>query len=72
MRSIGYSFFIESFILRSNRFPIVKAPITLLVRTQGHSKMTVLDAFRTTSWLWEFRLEAKCDPGRFRLAGRAS
>lgn len=71
VRSVGYSFFIESlFVLHSNRFPIVEVPITLPARTKGHSKMTVQDAFRTAGRLWELHQEAKRDPRRFHLAGR--
>lgn len=71
VRSVGYSFFIESlFVLHRNRFPILEVPITLPARTKGHSKMTVRDAFRTAGRLWELQLEAKRDPARFRLGGR--
>ena len=73
VRSVGYSFFIESlFVLNSNRFSIVEVPITLPARTKGHSKMTVRDAFRTAARLWELHREAKADPGRFRLASRSA
>ncbi|MGZ3697739.1 MAG: glycosyltransferase, partial [Bdellovibrionota bacterium] len=52
--SKGYSFFFESlYILDLARYPIHEIPIALPPRTYGSSKMSYVEAFRSTKKLFE-------------------
>ncbi len=57
--SKGYSFLYESlFILNANKFTISEIPIKLPVRTYGHSKMRISDAFQSFSFLFSIYLNS--------------
>lgn len=69
VRSRGYSFFFESlFILNRNGFNISEIPITLPVRTYGHSKMSMTAAMRSARYIFELWLAHLRKPETFLLS----
>jgi len=68
VRSRGYSFFLESlFIIHVNRFTIVEVPLILPARASGDSKMSLSDAVRSASRVFELAWHDWRHPSRFRL-----
>jgi len=68
VRSKSYSFFFESvFVLSSNGLKIKEIPVVLPSRTYGHSKLSLLEAFRGAVFLFRLSVERVASPGRFRV-----
>jgi dolichol-phosphate mannosyltransferase len=68
IRSDSYSFFFESlYIMHTNRTPITEIPIHLEARSNGSSKMTIHDAFKSVKMLFSIFLRKNFKRSTFRL-----
>ena len=68
VRSKSYSFFFESlFVLSSAGMRIREIPVVLPSRTYGHSKLSLIEAFRGAVFLLGLSMERLVNPGRFRV-----
>ncbi len=68
VRSGGYSFFFESlYIFHVNRYTIAQIPIHLPARTQGHSKMDLVEILRSLRLLFSTFLASLFNKRRFRI-----
>lgn len=69
VRSKSYSFFFESlFVADTNKLRIREIPVVLPSRTYGHSKLSLLEAFRSAMFLLGLSMERLANPGRFRVS----
>jgi dolichol-phosphate mannosyltransferase len=65
----GYAFFFESlFIAHQNGVRVDELPIKLPARTQGHSKMSMVEIQRSLTQLVKLFAASKMHPERFRLS----